>query len=160
MISIPRRSLMAGAALLLGSRWALAAPPTFVLEDQWERTFDQSAVFRAKVVLLGGDQRRTGDRIGEWAKQLDGLFVYGIADLRALPFFVPKSSVRSNLTQVAPKTSVLLDWKGSVYAPLLGFPKDQEIVVQVHGVDGAVLSRVVGSVTNDRVAAVRKAVTG
>jgi len=157
---IRRRSLLAGsAAALLGSRLAHAGPPTFVLEDQWERKLDQSAIFRGKVILLGGDQRRTGDRIGEWAKQLDGLFVFGIANLAALPFFVPKSSVRSNLIQVAPKTSVLLDWKGSVYA-LLGFPKEQEIVVQVHGVDGAILSRVIGSVTNDRVAAVRKAVTG
>lgn len=152
---IGRRALVGG--LLAWPLGASAAPPKFALENQWEATVTEGAVFRATVCLLGGDQRTTGDRCVEWVPKLEGAIVYGIADLSAVPFFVPRGAIRKTMREQLPKTSVLLDWKGAVYAPLLGFPKDQEMVVQVHAADGSMIARVLGAPTADRVAAVRKA---
>lgn len=161
-----RRQLLqaaVGAATigLLRGAWA-ADPkvPVFALEDQWERKHDQAVVFRGgNVVMIGGDQRATGDRIGEWAKALDGAgaVVWAIADLDGVPFFVPHGSIRSSLRASCPKTPVLLDWKGKVYAPLLGFPAKKEIVVQVHGPQAQLLARVEGPPTPERIASVKKA---
>lgn len=149
------------AATALGARASSAEQrvPAFSLEDQWERRHDQRVVFSGgTVVLVGGDQRATGDRVAEWARAFsDGFAFWGVVDLDAVPFFVPHGSIRSNLRQVCPKTVVLLDWSGKVYSPLFGFPTKREIVVQVHGPSAELLARVEGGPTAERIAAIRKA---
>jgi len=149
-------ALAVGATGVCGT--AAAAAPVFALEDQFERKHTQLTVFaRTPVVLVGGDKRATGERIGEWFARLGaGLALYGIADLDSVPFFVPRGAIRSNLREVA-RRPVLLDWKGQVYRPLLGFPAGQEVVVQVHGADGRLIARTVGPVTPAGIAAVRRA---
>jgi hypothetical protein len=149
---------------LAGPGLAASGTPAFELEDQFERKHTQLTVFaRTPLVIVGGDQRNTGDRIGEWFARLgDGLALYGIADLDALPFFVPRGSVRSNLRTLSPKLPILCDWKGKVFHPILGFPTKKEVVVQVHeaplpGETVRVLARVEGPVTPAGIAAVRKA---
>lgn len=137
-----------------------AATASFRLEDQWERPTSSTQVFGKPVALVGGDQRASGDRIAEWAVALAGWPVVGIVDLGALPFFVPKGSVRKNLREVAPKTAVLLDWKGAVYGPVLGFPASTEVLVHVYGADGTKLLQVTGWPDAARVASVTKALRG
>lgn len=116
-------------ALALGvggvCRTADAAAPVFTLEDQFERKHTQLTVFaRTPVVLVGGDKRATGERIGEWFARLGpGLALYGIADLDSVPFFVPRGAIRSNLREVSPRRPVLLDWKGQVYRRSSGSPR-------------------------------------
>jgi len=131
----------------------------FELEDQFERKHTQASVFaKVPVVFVGGDKRNTGDRIGEWFARLgEGLALYGIADLDDLPFFVPHSSIRSNLRTVSPRLPILLDFSGKVYRPILGFPEGREVVVQVHDAAGRVLARVEGPVSGPGITAVRRA---
>lgn len=156
---ISRRAFLAIPAAI-ASGWsvpAMGAAPVFELSDQWERPTSSGAMFRGNVVILGGDLRNTGGLIGEWSAQLSSLAVFGIADLSGVPFFVPKGSIRKELRQASPRAPVLLDWKGEVYAPRLGFPKSREIVAQVHDKDGKLLLRVEGPATAPRVDEVRKA---
>ena len=158
-----RRELLAlgvGAlAYASGLSRARAAVGAFELEDHFERKHTQSSVFaKGPVVLVGGDKRETGDRIGEWFASLGaGLVLYGIENLSSLPFFVPHSSVRSNLRAISPRIPVLLDFGGKVFRPILGFPEGKESVVQVHDAAGRLLLRVEGRASGPGVTAVRKA---
>lgn len=172
MVPLPklsRRSTL-GGGLGLGLGFVLGAPrlamasPAFSLTDQFERTHTHASVYaRTPVVIVGGDQRNTGDRIGEWFARLGAdLALVGIADLDALPFFVPRGSVRKNLCAISPRLPILCDWRGEVFRPILGFPANKEIVVQVHlapkaGETVRVLARVEGPVTPAGIAAVRRA---
>ncbi len=160
-MTLSRRHVLLGlvGTVIAPSKQAHASVSAFELGDQWERTISSATIFRSTVVIVGGDQRSTADRIGEWAVKLSGLAVYGIADLQSLPFFVPKGSVRGATRTSAPKTPVLLDWKGAVYAPILAFPKGKEVVVQVYGADGKLLRRIEGPVDPSRIQEVRVAAT-
>jgi hypothetical protein len=157
--SMLRRTFLGAvvSAYALSSTNALAATPSFRLEDQWERRVSAATVFSASVVLVGGDHRNTGDRVAEWIAKLDGLRAYGIADLQGVPFFIPRELVRSTLRSSVPSASVLLDWGGEIYTPVLGFPSGKEIVVQVHRADGTLIRRVEGKVSKASLAEVRKA---
>jgi predicted transcriptional regulator len=115
-------------------------------------------VWRGRIVLLAGDERSTGERIGEWSAALAGAPTWGMADLQGLPFFVPRAAVRKSLREVAPKTAVLLDWSGAAYAAL-GLPKGA-IAVHVYDATGALRLRVLGPPASASVQQVKQALSG
>lgn len=148
----------ATTALLMLASTALGSAG-FVLSDQFDREFSDSDVFKeAPVVIIAGAQRKTPDAMEAWDKSLrgrlpDGIQVFGLSNLKKIPFFVPKRSVKRTLAEQLPSTAVLLDWKGSVY-PALGFPSGATIAVGVFAPSGARIGMVEGESNDQRLAEV------
>lgn len=135
---------------------AAFAMPDFTLDDQFERPHRRGDVFRdGLVVIIAGAQRKTPDAMQAWDRALrersaDGLRIYGLSNLKKLPFFVPKGAVRRNLRELLPKTPVLMDWKGTVY-PGLGFADGATVSVGVFEANGGRVGIVTGEANGDRV---------
>ena len=131
----------------------------FMLDDQFERTHRRADIFGdGLVIILAGAQRKTPDAMQAWERALrarvpEGTRMYGLSNLKKLPFFVPKGSVRKNLAEMLPKTPILMDWKGKVY-PNLGFPAGAVISVGVFDDSGQRLGLVTGEQTDTRLAEV------
>jgi len=136
---------------------AVFASGDFTLDDQFGRKHARADVFNgATVVIIAGAQRKTPDAMQAWDRALrarlpEGTRIFGLSNLKKLPFFVPKNGVRKNLGKMLPKTPVLLDWKGAVY-PGLGFPADAVISVGVFSSSGERLGLVTGEQTESRLA--------
>jgi hypothetical protein len=128
---------------------AAVASGDFSLDDQFERPHRSADLFKdGPVVIIAGAQRKTPDAMQAWDRALragapEGTRLFGLSNLKKLPFFVPKGSVRRNLAEMLPKTPVLMDWKGKVY-PSLGFPTDAVISVGVFSASGKRLGLVTG----------------
>ena len=133
-----------------------SASGDFALDDQFERTHHRANIFKdGPVVVIAGAQRNTPDAMHAWEQALRTRIpadarIFGLSNLKKLPFFVPKSSVRKTLAQQFPRTPVLCDWKGRVY-PALGFPPDALISVGVFGASGKPLGIVTGERTEERI---------
>jgi hypothetical protein len=131
----------------------------FVLDDQFERTHRRADIFvEGAVVIIAGAQRKTPDAMYAWEQTLrarvpEGTRIFGLSNLKKLPFFVPKSAVRRDLAEQLPRTPVLMDWKGKVY-PNLGFPAGAVISVGVFSASGERLGLVTGEPTEPRLAKV------
>jgi len=153
-----KRLSSATMALLMLASTAFGST-NFVLNDQFDRAFARGDVFKdAPVVIIAGAQRDTPDAMEAWDKALrgrlpEGTRVFGLSNLKKIPFFVPKGSVKRTLAKRLPNTSVLLDWKGKVY-PGLGFADDATIAVGVFGPAGAPLGIVDGESNDQRLAEV------
>ena len=100
---------------------ASAAPPLgTVLEDQFGNSVDVGRAMRSgRTILAVSDEREAGDRLAEWAARLRpdapaGVVVLYVADLSAVPFFVPKSAIVKQLREDYPGLAIMLDWKGVV----------------------------------------------
>jgi hypothetical protein len=142
---------------------AAFAATDFTLDDQFGRSHRRGDVFGdSPVVIIAGAQRKTPDAMQAWDRALrerltDGAPVYGLSNLKKLPFFVPKGAVRRNLAELLPKTPVLMDWKGAVY-PGLGFPDGATVSVGVFEANGKRVGIVTGEANDARVAEVLKLV--
>jgi hypothetical protein len=153
-----KRLSYATTALLMLASTAFGST-NFVLNDQFDRAFARGDIFKdAPVVIIAGAQRKTPDAMEAWDKALrgrlpEGIRVFGLSNLKKLPFFVPKGSVKRTLAQKLPNTAVLLDWKGKVY-PGLGFADSTTIAVGVFGRGGARLGIVEGESNEQRLAEV------
>ncbi|MGB5547082.1 MAG: hypothetical protein WCB63_14180 [Polyangiales bacterium] len=151
--------MVALALVLLMFGAAAFASGDFMLDDQFERTHARTDLFKDDpVVIVAGAQRKTPDAMQAWDRALrarapEGTRVFGLSNLKKLPFFVPKSGVRKNLAEMLPKTPVLLDWKGKVY-PTLGFPADALIAVGVFSAKGERIGLVNGEPNESRLAKV------
>ena len=128
----------------------------FVLNDQFDRAVRRDVVFAdAPVVIVAGSQRKTPEAMEAWERALRArlpkdIRMFGLSNLKKIPFFVPKSSVKKTLASKFPNTPVLLDWKGKVY-PALGFPEGATIAVGVFDAEGRRLGLVRGETTRSRV---------
>lgn len=136
---------------------AAFASGDFMLDDQFERAHQRADVFKGgPVVIVAGAQRKTPDAMQAWDRALrthlpEGTPIFGLSNLKKLPFFVPKSGVRKNLAEMLPKTPVLLDWKGRVYSDL-GFAAGAVISVAVFSASGERLGLVTGELNQNRLA--------
>lgn len=149
-----RRLLALAMAPLLFAAAAFAAGD-FMLDDQFERTHRRADVFKdGPVVIIAGAQRKTPDAMQAWDRALrarlpEGTRIFGLSNLKKLPFFVPKNGVRKNLAEMLPKTPVLLDWKGKVY-PDLRFPAGAVVSVGVFSATGERLGLTSGEQNESR----------
>ncbi len=142
---------------------AAFAATDFALDDQFQRSHRRDDVFaNGPVVIIAGAQRKTPDAMQAWDRALrersaGGLRIYGLSNLKKLPFFVPKGALRRNLAELLPKTPVLMDWKGAVY-PSLGFQEGSTVAVGVFEANGERAGLVTGETNDARVAEVLKLV--
>ena len=130
--------------------------PDFLLDDQFERPHRSSELFDGgPVLVLAGAQRETPDAMKRWEEALRPALpaeagLYGLSNLKRLPFFVPKGAVRKTLREQLPDFPVLCDWKGKVYAAL-GFPAEATLVLGVFSGSGERLGTMTGEPTTDAV---------
>lgn len=129
------------------SALAQGSAGAWTLQDQFGKSADVRVGVGRTVLVIVSDTREAADEIDAWEKLLGTLpaaaDVYRIANLKAIPFFVPKGSVMKDLKEKYPGMSLLLDWKGSVSSELKAPMKT--VAVLVFGPDGAELGRVVGA---------------
>ena len=135
--------------------FSVSASGDFTLSDQFGRAHTRAEVFAGgATVIVAGAQRKTPDAMTGWVRALqprlpDGTRLFGLSNLKKLPFFVPKGSVKRTLADKLPKTPVLLDWKGKVY-PALRFPDGATVVVGVFESSGSRIGFVSGEVDDQR----------
>jgi hypothetical protein len=141
-----RASLAAAAAALLGLG-AFAAPAAASLEDQFGSQVEVRIGAGKAAVVIASDLRDAAEQIAAWDSSLGSLpasvVEYRIANLKALPFFVPRGAVTRDLKNKHPDMPLLLDWKGEVSAGL-GAPRKSTAVL-VFGLEGSELGRVEGA---------------
>ncbi len=154
---------------LCGSEVCAAGPvasasimfPDMQMEDQFRFAHTHESLFSSEsarpIVLIAGDQRRTDDNIRAWVNLLkvslgDRVSYLGMANLRGLPFFVSKNSVRSLLKKKLPEVQVLCDWNGD------GFKKfafvRRQTNVQVYSRARALVGSVTGKPDDQTASAV------
>jgi hypothetical protein len=147
--TIRRAVLAAVAAAFFASSAAAApsAPAASVLEDQYGRSVELRIGEGRPVVVIASNVRDAAEQIAAWSEALAGLpaevEVYRIADLKALPFFVPRGAVAKDLKDKHPDMPLLLDWKGDVSARLKAPKKTTSVLV--FGPDGTEAGRVAGT---------------
>lgn len=121
--------LAAAAAFVLaiaaGAVPAAAAPVpqgARILEDQLGNKIDAGpALLAGNVIVVVSNEREAAVSLRAWQCALadclptDARIVL-VADLRAVPFFVPRASVATSLRKDHPDLSILLDWKGVLCA--------------------------------------------
>lgn len=128
--------------------------PEVRMEDQFRGPHTSESLFDGKLlVLIGGDQRRTDGHIQAWAERLTQVCanrarIVGLANLRGLPFFVSKNSVRSSLKKKLPVVPVLCDWSGAGFKQF-GFIRGQ-VNLHVYSPDRQLVGSFTGSLTEER----------
>jgi len=143
------RLMFLALALLLSS-----APPALRLSDQHEVEHDLKPLLAGPTVLIAGSERKTGEAIRDWLRLMPsrpGLRVLGLADLDAVPFFVPRSSIRSGLVELVPRAPILCDCDGEV-AEALGLTPGSSTAHVLF--EGRIVARVAGPPSAASVAAV------
>ena len=137
-----------------------AAPPTAAntiefpeikIRDQFRIEHTTESLFPGKksslpLVVIASDQRQTEKYIHNWVNLLqealgDRIQYVGLANLRGLPFFVSKNSIRSSLKKKFPNIPILCDWKGKGFQQLACIRGQQN--VQVYSID----RKLAGSIT-------------
>jgi hypothetical protein len=145
--STARRAAMAAIAAAFFASAAGAAPAAASLEDQYGRAVELRIGEGRPAVVIASDLREAAEQIAAWDDALAGLpagvEVYRIADLKALPFFVPRGAVAKDLKDKYPDMPLLLDWKGEVLARLKAPRKTTSVLV--FGPDGTEAGRVAGT---------------
>jgi len=131
------------------------------LEDQLGGRLDLGAeLARGGVLLFWSDRRESSADLAAWARLLaaescPGLRVVAVADLKALPFFVPRQAVARQLAKDEPAKPILLDWKGEA-AARLGIKGGEPSVLLV-GPGGTVVARARGQASAEAAAPIRAA---
>lgn len=136
--------------------------PDIKVRDQFKIEHSVDSLFSLQnstgpLVLIAGDQRRSDRDIQDWVNLLkeslgNRVQYIGLANLRGLPFFVSKNSVRSSLKKRMPDVPVLCDWKGEAFKQFAFVSRQQN--VHVYSIE----RKLIGSVTGKASAETAKAV--
>ena len=136
--------------------------PDIQLEDQFRTAHTPDSLFSGvnsalPLVLIAGDQRRTDENIRVWVNLLKGSLGnrvqdVGLTNLRGLPFFVSKNSVRSSLKKKLPDVAVLCDWNGEGFKQFACVRKQMNI--HVYSAARKLIGSFTGTPVDERVKAV------
>jgi hypothetical protein len=155
-----RRAVLAAITAAFLAPGMAAAPAAVSLDDQYGRSVDVRIGEGRPVVVIASDQREAAEQIAAWSEALTGLpvnvDVYRIADLKALPFFVPRGAVAKDLREKHPDMPLLLDWKGDASARLKAPKKTTSVLA--FGSDGTEEGRVAGTASLSGAYAVKEIV--
>jgi len=102
------------STLLLATTSSVLTEP--LLSDQFGNELDIGKVLASpSVLLLHSDERDAAEQL-KYLSQLvgPGVQIVAVADLSALPFFVPKKAVTESLKKDEPGLPIMLDWKGEI----------------------------------------------
>jgi hypothetical protein len=151
-----RATLLLLALFVLCSSATTASAETPALEDQFRLPHELQSYLGPKLVtiIIAGNKRSTAETMQPWFDLLktQGIAqMMGLADMRGLPFFVPKSIVRERLVKLYPKTTILLDFDGKT-TDALGIVAGEANAYVYLG--GELASTLVGPPTEGKVAAI------
>ncbi len=146
------------AYLLSAAAFAQGPSGAWTFQDQFGASVDIRIGSGRAAVMIVSDKREAAEEIAAWEKLLGplppGTAVFRVANLKAIPFFVPKGSVSKDLKGNYPSMSLALDWKGELSSALAA-PK-RETAVLVFAPDGTELARVAGPASAAGAAKVRE----
>jgi len=124
-----------------------------VLQDQFGTEADLGALAsRGRTIVLWSDRRDAAELLDAWGLALTAkvpapsaaaVAVLTVTDLSALPFFVPRGAVTSQLKRNYPKQSIFLDWKGE--AKRRWSLEGAGVAVIVLGPEGTVRAKATGT---------------
>jgi hypothetical protein len=128
-------------------------PANAILSDQsgTETRIGQLAATRNLVVIYSAE-REAGDYLKAWYQGLRARLpadavLLAVADLGAVPFFVPKNAIIRQLAADYPDVPMLLDWKGSL-GPMLSAGRSKATATVYSG--GRLQSQVSGEYSTER----------
>ena len=106
------------------------------------------------MVVLYSAEREAGEYLNAWnqgirARLPPDVLLNAVADLGAVPFFVPKNAIIKQLALDYPNLPILLDWKGSL-GPLLSVGRYKTTASLFIG--GRMQSQVIGEYSTDKAA--------
>ena len=153
-----KRYSLAAALLTTCALWADSLAGTNVLQDQFGRkTLVSIGAGRGALVVIS-DRRDAAELVELWVRSLAPLPAsvdpWFVADLRAVPFFIPHAAITSWLVRKHPGNPILIDWHGELskrLAPTLG-----DVTVFVFDAEGSLLGRANGLPTSEKLAELRK----
>jgi len=133
-------------ALFSGAAQAQGAIPSETLQDQFGKASWIEAGRGKAHIILASDQRESTQDFSDWSQALASLAsshgIQALANLKALPFFLPHELIASTLRKDLPAFPVLLDWKGRVSAALAVPPNATAVLV--YSPSGRLLGQVQG----------------
>lgn len=154
----PALVLALAFVLLSGSLQAQEGIPSEVLQDQFGKDSRIQAGRGKAHILLASDQRESTQDFSDWSLALASLAsshgIQALANLKALPFFLPHELIASSLRKDLPALPVLLDWKGRVSAALAVPPNVTAVLV--YSPSGRLLGQVLGRPSPGLVEEVRR----
>lgn len=153
-----KRRLPAFAAVLAAlPSWADPAAGATTLQDQFGRLTNLSIGAGRGALVVISDRPEAADLVESWIRSLAPLPAsidpWFVADLHALPFFIPRGPIMAWLARRHPQNQILLDWTGGFCAGLA--PEKNEVTVFVFAPDGALLGRESGRPTEGKISALR-----
>jgi hypothetical protein len=147
-------------AIILAAGFLGASPlASGVLPDQFGHEVRVGLGEGRPVLIFSSDRRDAAELMEAWARALApfplGVAAHFVADLKALPFFVPRGAVSAWLARKHPKNPILLDWTGSFSKGLAAARND--VTVLVFGPDGSLWAKASGIPTEGAVAELKAA---
>ena len=153
-----KRCILAWTVLLLTfALWADSPSGTNVLQDQFgHKTLVRIGEGRGALILIS-DRRDAAELVELWVHSLaplpDSVDPWFIADLKALPFFIPHIAITNWLVRLHPLNPILIDWNGEFSKGLA--PAKNDVTAFVFDADGSLLGRASGRLTADKIAQLR-----
>jgi hypothetical protein len=132
------------------------APPCTQLRDQFDEP--QRLCFPAKrVIILTIADRKGADQVSEWIAALKPLYAgrvdfFGLANVGGVPGLM-QARVRRKFQETR-RYPVMMDWSGKVCSQF-GYQSGVANLLVID-LDGTILSRATGSVTESNIASLRK----
>jgi hypothetical protein len=137
--------------------WADSRASANVLQDQFGRMANVAIGAGRGVLIVISDRPEAGELVEVWLRGLAPLPAsidpWFIADLKALPFFIPHGPIMNWLAKKHPVNRILLDWTGGFCGGLA--PGRNDVTVFVFAPDGALLGRASGRPTPEKISAMR-----
>jgi len=129
-------------------------------QDQFGKSVNISALSASAPLLVFWSDKRDSPKFFEaWGRALgdlvDGTVTVAVADLKGLPFFVPRFAVTKMLARDYPTRSILVDWTGEL-AERHSLPKNS-VAVLVFGPGGELKAKMLGAANPAGVAAIQAA---
>ena len=95
--------------------------PDFALQDAEDKDYKLKEM-KGKVVILIMGNRKTRKETDKWAEAIkkdypkpEDLKIFMIADMRGVPWFIPKGFIKGWLKRDKPPATLLLDWSGKTH---------------------------------------------
>jgi peroxiredoxin len=109
--------------------------PDFALQDAEDKNYKLKEMKGNVVVLIMGT-RKTRKETDKWAMAIkkdypkrEDLKIFMIADMRSVPWFIPKSFIKGFLKKDKPPATLLLDWDGKTHIGYKTKEKNPDIFI-------------------------------
>jgi len=109
--------------------------PDFILQDAEDKDYKLKEMKGNVIVLIMGNRKtrkgtdKWGMSIGKNYRKNKKLKTFIIADMRGIPWFIPKSFIKGQLKKDKPPATLLLDWGGKTHIAYKTRKKEPNIFI-------------------------------